>query len=212
MLAIRDIDGTLVDTNYHHAIGLVPGVSPARSRCADLADPPPHRDGRRSAHRIADQQQTDERLSDAIRTAEGILYGEVQTMHGAQELITELKRRGHRIVFASSAKAAEVDHYLNLLAGRDLADGWTTSADVQATKPDPDLVHAALALGQTKPADAVMIGDTSWDAQAAHRAKVKMLAVLTGGFSASELEAADVLAVYESVADLRDRLDETPLA
>ncbi len=215
MLAILDIDGTLVDTNYHHAIAWYRAF---RQHGLVLPIWQIHRHIGMGGDQLVvslTSEETDARIGEAIRTAEGILYaeliGEVQAMHGAQELIAELKRRGHRIVFASSAKAAEVDHYLGLLAGRELADGWTTAADVEATKPEPDLVRAALALGETRPADAVMIGDTPWDAQAARGAKVAMLAVLTGGFSAGELEAAGVAGVYESVADLRDRLDDTPL-
>ena len=61
-------------------------------------------------------------------------------MDGSRELIEQLKQRGHTVVLASSAKEDEVDHYLDLLDARELADAWTTSADVEATKPAPDLV------------------------------------------------------------------------
>ena len=83
-----------------------------------------------------------------MRAAEKALYmaliEECEPMQGARELIEELKRRGHAVVLASSAKADEVDHYLDLLDARELADDWTTSADVEETKPEPDLVKAAL--------------------------------------------------------------------
>ncbi len=72
------------------------------------------------------------------------LIGEVETIAGARELIGELRGRGHVVVFASSAKAEEVDRHLDLLEARELADAWTTSADVEATKPAPDLVNVAL--------------------------------------------------------------------
>ena len=88
-------------------------------------------------------------------------------------------------MLASSAKQHEVDHYLDLLDARELADGWTTSADVDATKPEPDLVRAALDDAGTD--DAVMVGDTTWDAEAAARAGIETLAVRTGGFSEAEL-------------------------
>jgi HAD superfamily hydrolase (TIGR01509 family) len=216
VLAILDIDGTLVDTNYHHAIawyrafrqhGLVLPIWRIHRHIGMGGD---------QLVRSLTSQDTEDRDGDSIRTAEGILYAElineVQTMRGARELIAELKRRGHQIVFASSAKAAEVDHYLKLLDGRELADGWTTAADVEATKPRPDLVQAALQRVDASPKDAVLIGDTPWDAEAARRARVPMVAVLTGGFSEAELRDAKVEAVYESVADLRDHLDETPFA
>ena len=90
----------------------------------------------------------DEEHGDDVRTAEKALYmaliDEVEPLEGARELIEDLKGRGHSVVLASSAKADEVDHYLDLLDARELADDWTTSADVEETKPEPDLVQAAL--------------------------------------------------------------------
>jgi phosphoglycolate phosphatase-like HAD superfamily hydrolase len=113
-------------------------------------------------------------------------------------------------VLASSAKQDEVDHYLDLLDARELADGWTTSADVEATKPEPDLVTAAVE--KAGGGDAVMVGDTTWDCEAAGRAGVPTVAVLTGGFSEAELREAGAVAVFQSIEELRGALDETPLA
>jgi phosphoglycolate phosphatase-like HAD superfamily hydrolase len=90
-----------------------------------------------------------------------------------------------------------------------LADDWTTSADVESTKPQPDLVQAAL--DKAGGGDAVMVGDTPWDIKAARAADVPTVAVITGGFSRAELEEAGAAAVYESVAELRRSLDESPL-
>jgi HAD superfamily hydrolase (TIGR01509 family) len=132
-------------------------------------------------------------------------------MEASRELIVSLKDRGHVVVLASSAKADEVDVYLDLLDARELADGWTTSADVESTKPAPDLVNAAMARVDGDPADAVMVGDTPWDVKAAAGADVPTLAVVTGGFSEAELQDAGAAAVFESVAELRERLDSTPL-
>jgi phosphoglycolate phosphatase-like HAD superfamily hydrolase len=114
------------------------------------------------------------------------------------------------VVLASSAKEDEVEHYLDLLDARGLADSWTTSADVESTKPQPDLVQAALA--KAGGGDGVMVGDTPWDIKAAAGASVPCVAVITGGFSRAELEEAGAAAVFESVAELRTSLDETPLA
>jgi phosphoglycolate phosphatase-like HAD superfamily hydrolase len=115
------------------------------------------------------------------------------------------------VVLASSAKEDEVEAYLDLLDAREIADAWTTSADVESTKPAPDLVRAAMARLDSEPADAVMVGDTPWDVKAAAGAGVPTLTVVTGGFSEAELREAGAAAVYESVAELRDRLDETAL-
>jgi HAD superfamily hydrolase (TIGR01549 family) len=150
---------------------------------------------------------------DELRTAHDVLYlASIQTtsvFDGSRDLLVDLKDRGWRIVLASSAKEQEVDHYLDLLDARELADGWTTSADVENTKPEPDLVLAALEkLGM---AQAVMVGDTPWDIKAAAKAEVATIAVMTGGFSRSELEDAGAVAVFESIAELGARLQDTPL-
>jgi HAD superfamily hydrolase (TIGR01549 family) len=155
----------------------------------------------------------DEEYGDEVRAAEKVLYMELieecAPMQGARELIEELKRRGNRVVLASSAKASEVDYYLDLLDARELADDWTTSADVENTKPAPDLVKAALEKAGGK---GVMVGDTTWDIEAAKGAKVDTIAVMTGGFAEAELLEAGAKCVFESIAELRERLDDTPLA
>ena len=138
------------------------------------------------------------------------LIDEVEPLAGARALIERLKEQGHRVVLASSAKQHDVDHYLDLLDARELADGWTTSSDVEATKPEPDLVQAALELAESDPEHAVLVGDSTWDCEAAKRAGVQTVAVLTGGFSNEELREAGATAVFESVEDLLARIDETP--
>jgi len=151
---------------------------------------------------------------DEIRAAEKELYfqliDEVEPFDGARGLIERLKQRGHTVVLASSAKAEEIDHYLDLLDARELADGWTTSADVEATKPHPDLVLAAVE--KAGGGEAVMVGDTPWDCESARGARVQTICVLTGGFSEQELLDAGAVAVFESIAELALRLDGTPLA
>ena len=133
----------------------------------------------------------------------------VQPLEGARELIVRLKDAGRRVVLASSAKPDEVEHYLDLLDARELADAWTTSGDVEQTKPEPDLIRAAL---EKLDGDlAVMVGDSTWDCKAARNAGVETLAVLTGGFSAQELFDAGALSVFTSMPELLDRLDATVL-
>jgi HAD superfamily hydrolase (TIGR01509 family) len=215
-VAILDIDGTLVDTNYQHVIAWYRAF---RGHGIVLPVWRIHRHigmgGDQLVGALTDER-TEREQGDAIRSTESDLYrkliGEVETMASSRELIAELKRRGHTVILASSAKDWEVDHYLDLLDARELADGWTTSADVEATKPDPDLVHAALdRAGDGDPREAVMVGDTPWDVRAAGKAGVSTVAVLTGGFAADELSEAGAAAVFESVAELCERLDETSL-
>ena len=206
LTAILDIDGTLVDTNYHHAIAWHRAL---RGHGHPIALWRIHRHIGMGGDQIVAAlagDQVEESEGDAIRAAEGEAYaeliGEVEPMEGARGLIEDLRDDGHRVVLASSAKAEEVDHYLNLLDARDLVDAWTTSADVERTKPEPDLVHAALEkAGGEGPA--VMIGDSVWDVKAASAAGVPTLAVLTGGFSAAELREAGAAEVVESIRELR---------
>jgi HAD superfamily hydrolase (TIGR01509 family) len=211
--AILDIDGTLVDTNYHHAVAWYRAF-----RRHDIVLPVwrIHRHigmgGDQLVEALTDAE-TETDHGDSIRDAEKGLYmdliDEVEPFEGARELIEDLKFRDHVVVLASSAKQDEVEHYLDLLDARELADGWTTSADVEATKPEPDLVVAALE--EAGAAGGVMVGDTPWDVKAATRAGVETIAVLTGGFSQQELSEVGAGAVFESVADLRRELDHTPL-
>jgi HAD superfamily hydrolase (TIGR01549 family) len=212
--AILDVDGTLVDTNYHHAVAWY------RAFRAHEVVLPLWR-----IHRLigmgSDQlvpalagEDFDRDRGDDVRAAEKehymALIGEVEPLEGARELIVELGERGHGVVLASSAKPDELDHYLDLLDARSIVRGWTDSGDVERTKPEPDLVVAAIEKAGGGPA--VMIGDSTWDCRAAARADTPVLGVLTGGFSREELSEAGAVAVVESLAELRERLDEPPLA
>ena len=211
--AILDIDGTLVDTNFHHAIAWYRAF---RQHEELLPLWRIHRHIGMGGDQLVESlcgKEVEDAKGDDIRAAEGVLYfaliEEVEPLHGARELIVDLKERGHAVVLASSAKEDEVDHYLDLLDARELADGWTTSADVEATKPEPDLVAAAVE--KAGGGEAVMIGDTTWDCEAAGRAGVPTVTVLTGGFSEAELRDAGAVAVYRSIDELRESIDETPL-
>jgi HAD superfamily hydrolase (TIGR01509 family) len=136
---------------------------------------------------------------------------EVAPFAGAHDFVAALKERGHTVVLASSSIAKHAEHFVDVLGARDLVDAWTTKDDVEATKPEPDLVKAALAKAGTD--DAVMVGDTPWDVEAARKAGIPTVAVLTGGaYSAAELRDAGAVSVFESVGEMKDRLDETPLS
>jgi len=136
---------------------------------------------------------------------------EVAPFAGAHDFVAALKERGRTVVLASSSIAKHAEHFVDLLGVRELVDDWTTKDDVEATKPEPDLVKAALAKAGT--GDAVMVGDTPWDVEAARKAGLDTIAVLTGGaYSAAELRHAGAVAVFESVGEMKDRLDETPLS
>jgi HAD superfamily hydrolase (TIGR01549 family) len=211
--AILDIDGTLVDTNYHHAIAWYRAF---RRHGVVVPVWRIHRHIGMGGDQLVGAVAGDEvekRQGDAVRAAQDEEYsqliGETAPFEGAAELLRTLKGRGHRLVLASSAKPHEVEHYLGLLDAAELADGTTTSADVEATKPQPDLVLAAME--QAGDDRAVMIGDSTWDCEAARRAGIPAIAILTGGFSEQELRDAGAVAVYESIVMLAERLDASPL-
>ena len=215
MTAILDIDGTLVDTNYQHTISWARAL--ARH---DITVPlwRIHRHIGMGGDQVVTAlcgDEVEQRLGDQIRDAESELYmeliDEVRPMEDARQLISALRERGHRVVLASSAKPNEVEHYLDLLDARDLANDWTTSGDVEQTKPAPDLVHAALQKAGDEAQNAVMVGDTPWDVKSAGEAGVETIAVITGGFSEQELREAGAVDVFESVAELCERLDATRL-
>jgi HAD superfamily hydrolase (TIGR01509 family) len=208
--AILDIDGTLVDTNYQHAIAWFRAF---RQYGQMLPIWRIHRHigmgGDQLVASLCGDEVEDEK-GDDIRAAEKALYmsliPEVEPLEGARELMIDLKERGHAVVLASSAKPDEIDHYLDLLDARELADGWTSSGDVDATKPQPDLVEAAM--DNVDADEAVMVGDSTWDCEAAGRAGLRTVAVLTGGFSEAELRDAGAAGVYHSIVELRDSIDE----
>jgi len=211
--AILDIDGTLVDSNYQHALAWYRAL---RLHGHVLPIWRIHRHiGMGGDQLVASLcgEEVEERQGDEIRQAEKPLFmemiDEIEPLKGARELIVDLKRLDRTVVLASSAKPGEVDHYLELLGARDLADAWTSSGDVERTKPEPDLVHAALERAGTD--SAVMVGDSTWDCEAAKRAGIPTVAVLTGGFSEQELREAGAVAIFHSIEDLRRRLADTPL-
>ena len=203
---IVDIDGTLVDTNYQHAIAW-------------------HRAFRDHGHSVplwrihrhvgmgGDQfvpaligEEGDADHGEALRDGHARAYdemiGEVEPLAGARELLAELCDEGLAVVLASSAREQEVEHYLDLLGARETVDAWTTSADVERTKPEPDLVRAALGKADLD-GPCLMVGDTVWDVRSAAAAEVPTLGVLTGGFAQSELREAGAVAVVESVEQIR---------
>lgn len=210
--AILDVDGTLVDSNYQHALAWyrafrLHGITVPVWRC--------HRaigmGGDQLVKHLAGEG-FDAEHGDEVRLVEHALFqqmiGEVQPFEGAHELIEDLKSRGCKVVLASSAKSVDIAHFMDLLDARELADGWTDSSMVQRTKPAPDLVKAALDLGGGGPG--VMVGDSTWDVEAAKKLKIPTVCVRTGGFGTEELGEAGATDVFDSIVELREGLSKTP--
>jgi HAD superfamily hydrolase (TIGR01509 family) len=212
--AILDIDGTLVDTNYHHTIAWYRAFIQS-GKVLPLWRIHRHigMGGDQLVAALAGDEFEDEHGED-VRAAEKALYmsliHEVRPFEDARPLMEDLAGRGHAIVLASSAKPDEVEHYLDLLDARELTKDWTDAGDVERTKPEPDLVAAAVEKAGGGPA--VMVGDSTWDCEAAARAGLETVAVLTGGFSEAELREAGAACVFPSLHELRKNLARTPLS
>jgi HAD superfamily hydrolase (TIGR01509 family) len=209
---LLDVDGTLIDANYQHAIAWYRAF-----RANGLVMPiwRIHRHVGMGGDQLVPAligEGADAEKGDDIRETRKEIYeeliDEVAPFDGAHELIADLKERGRTTVLASSSPEKEIDHYLDLLEARDLADGWTTDDDVEATKPEPDLVRAALTMARTD--EAVLVGDTPWDIESARKSGIETITVITGGYSEQELRDAGAAGVYESVQELRAHLEEPP--
>jgi HAD superfamily hydrolase (TIGR01509 family) len=137
----------------------------------------------------------------------------VRPFPGSRELIERVKAEGLQVAIASSAKEDELREYLKIARIDDLIEHTTSSDDAERSKPYPDIFQAALAkLGGVSPAEAVAVGDSPYDAEAAGKAGMRAVGVLCGGFPESELRAAGCVAIYKDPADLLAHFDESPLS
>jgi HAD superfamily hydrolase (TIGR01509 family) len=211
--ALLDVDGTLVDTNYHHALAWYRAF---RGEGIVLPVWRLHRHVGMGGDRLVAAVAGDEvearlgdRLREAWRERFDELLPEVAPLEGAAGIVGDLRARRLTVVLATSSIQSHLDAFVDLLGVRDEVDGWTTADDVERSKPAPDLVEAALERAGTR--EATLVGDTPWDCHAAADAGVPCVCVMTGGFSEAELREAGAVAVFGSIEELRARLDETPL-
>jgi len=139
--------------------------------------------------------------------------GGLKLIPGARELIVRLRAEGHRLALASSAPKDELKHHLALLGLHDSFDAVVSADDAEHSKPDPDIFLAACeGLGVVHKSQAIVVGDSPFDIEAASRAGLESIGVLSGGFSNQVLIHAGCVAVYEDVADLLRHYDTTPIA
>jgi HAD superfamily hydrolase (TIGR01509 family) len=210
---ILDVDGTLVDSNYEHAVAWAIAF-----RSVGVAVPSwkLHRAIGMGSDRLVSHvagQQVEEGVGDDIRRIHEEEYHRlhhlVTALPGADGLISELRQRGFKVALATSSSAEDFQRETELLDDGHSADAVVTLPDVSETKPAPELLEVALerAGGQR----AVAVGDSVWDMESAGKAGQYAIGVLTGGFGEAELRAAGAREVFESVADLRDHVEETVL-
>jgi HAD superfamily hydrolase (TIGR01509 family) len=216
-IAVLDVDGTLIDSNYQHALAWYRAL-----RSVGLTFPVGrlHRligMGGDQVVRAIGGEELERRVGDQAREQQGkevdAQLEEMAPLPGARDLLVAIKERGHRLVLAGSGQQRHVDVFLDRLDARDLADDWTTSDDVESSKPAPDLLQVALKkLGAPTDASSLVIGDSVWDVEAAKKAGMPAIVVRSGGFGDDELREAGAIAIYDSPGDLAKALDDTPLA
>ncbi|MGO4689880.1 HAD family hydrolase [Glaciibacter sp. 2TAF33] len=209
-----DIDGTLVDSNYLHV--------DAWGRALVAVGHPT------DAWRIhrAIGMGTDQLLStlvgdDAGRIAEestrlhGVYLAEsaslLRPFHRARDLLRAVAAEGSQVVLATSASPDELERLLRVIDSDESVSAVTAADDVTEAKPDPDIVHTALRKAGVSASEAVMVGDAVWDIQAAARAGVPCVAVLSGGTGEGDLRAAGAVEVYADAEALLAALRDSPL-
>ncbi|HEX7958051.1 MAG TPA: HAD family hydrolase [Pyrinomonadaceae bacterium] len=215
---IFDVDGTLIDSVDLHA----------RAWQEALAHFGKRFDFERVRYQIGkggDQlmpvflsEQELEEFGDELEKYRGELYKRdymprVKGFPAVRELFERVKREGLQIALASSATGDELQTYKRIAHIEDLVEEETSSDDAEKSKPHPDIFEAALErLGGVAPAEAVVVGDTPYDAEAAGKAGIKTVGLLSGGFPEEDLRAAGCVRVYRDAADLLANYDASPLA
>jgi HAD superfamily hydrolase (TIGR01549 family) len=199
-----DIDGTLVDSTFHHALAW-------HRAFARHVEPPPmwhlHRaigmgGDKLVAHVAGDD--VEDRLGDDLRDGWRKVYeqwvDEVPALPGAVDLVQRLAQDGYQVALASSGDPEFSQRTMDRLGISDSVALLTTSEDAEESKPEPDLLGTTLEkLGGPR---AVLVGDTPYDVESARRAGLACLTVLTGGFGRDELEDAGAAAVVADVGEL----------
>lgn len=214
--ALFDVDGTLVDTNHLHVTTWWEAFRQAGHRVSTHAI---HRSiGLGSTdlieHLLGEDRDTDEdeRISAAHKALYGVYADRLAPLDGAHDLLHALADRGWRNVLATSAGGRELDALRRAIDADEVIVGTASADDVADGKPAPDPVHRALELAEVDAGDAVFVGDTVWDMQAAVRAGVRPVALLSGGIPRADLEEAGAAAVYRDPADLLAHLDDSVFA
>ena len=208
---IFDIDGTLLDSNFHHAVAWSRAFEQALDRHVPVAAIHRHigMGGDRLVGAVAGDE-VEEQHGDAIRDRwekeYDQLMGETQLFECARELLEAVRNAGSKVVLASSSIPKHAERALELLDAEEHADEWTTSEDAEESKPAPHLLDEALA--KVSGQQAVMIGDSVWDVLSANERDIPTIGLLSGGYGRQELLDAGAVAVYADPADLLAHLPE----
>ena len=208
---LLDVDGTLVDSNDAHAHAWVSAFAESQvnvdfahvRRCIGMG-------GDKLMPEVSSLSE-DSSEGKRISKRRGEIFKadwlpQLQPFRDAGRLVATLKSRGLTVVAASSAKHDELRALLEIVGAASLLDAATSSDDADESKPDPDIIHAALEQAKSSAREAVMIGDTPYDVEAAQRAGVAAVAFRCGGWQDHDLKGA--VAIYDGPWHLLARLDE----
>lgn len=201
---ILDVDGTLMDTNYLHVEAWAQAF---KAEGYQVPRAEIHRQIGKGSRALITVFVQDEAVAPRIDELHSEFYAELQQrgypLPGAKELIAALSEQGREVWFATSAKPKELEHHLKMLQAGDSLTGVVSSKDVENPKPAPDIFRLALKKAGCLPEEAIAVGDTVWDIEAARGAGLSTAAVLTGGgFSRGELDEAGAVAVYKDCAGM----------
>lgn len=210
---VLDVDGTLVDTVYRHTVLWAEAFAEVG---VDVPMWKLHRavgmGGDRFVTEVAGEE-VENQHGDTVRKVHDERFDEVidevRPLPGASALLDELDRRGLNVVLASSGIKSQTERLIAIVGGDEKSQGWTSSDDVESSKPAPDLIEAAIA--KVDGTRSVVVGDAIWDVEAAGKAGLYSIGLLCGGFGEDELRRAGAGLVFETPQDLLDHLDETPL-
>jgi HAD superfamily hydrolase (TIGR01509 family) len=212
---LLDVDGTLICSNEAHAQSWSEALKEfARDVSADEVRPLIGMGGDKLIPMLLGvDADSDEGKAFSKRRAEIFLKSYVpklRTTRGAKELVQRLRRERLRLIIATSANESELNAMLRVVGLDDLIEEKTSASDAESSKPDPDIIRAALEKGKLSPPTAILLGDTPYDIEAATRAGVDTVALLCGGWDADALRGA--IAIYEDPADLLAHFTSSPFA
>lgn len=212
--AIFDVDGTLTDTNHLHVVAWWEAF---RQAGHTVPMPDIHRSVGLGSSDLIERllgPDRDPGQDAAISSAHTVLYAtyfdRLPAFRGAGDLLRTLAERGWRVVLATSASGTELAALRRAVDADKAVLDTASSDDVDRGKPSPEPVELACRLAGVSAGQAVFVGDTVWDMEAAVRAGVSAVALLSGGIPRADLERAGAEAVYLDAADLLDRLDDSP--
>ncbi|MFN2397570.1 MAG: HAD family hydrolase [Gemmatimonadaceae bacterium] len=212
---LLDIDGTLIDSNDAHAEAWVAALSEAGFDVPFGKVRPLIGMGADKLLPMITGIESDTRKGKSIAQRRGEIFRNeylpgLKPFQSARDLLLRMRQDGLKLVTATSSGDADVEGLLQAANVNDLIEAQTTASDASNSKPDPDIIEAALSRSGEPPGRAIMLGDTPYDVAAAKRAGVRSIALRCGGWLDAELAGA--IAVYDDVADLLARYEKSPLA